>query len=296
MSKDGDSKSSDFTGDESGFLTRWSARKTQIAKGLEVPEEAADEAALAANDADDQAAESDEDAALSDAELLEKYELPDPAEIEEEAGLDKFFDGKTPERLRQMALRRLWRINPFFGFVDEMVEYGEDYTDAATVIEGMQTAYQAGKGYLQKVLSPEEEAAEQAKVAAEEASAVEDDENATDSDKTAEESAEESPEEQAGAEADEIGAEAEAKTGQSGQSGAAPAASPPQTEKTGSAGPDVLQNTQITHQHGTHQHDIVSQANQSYLDNAAAKPAAIAEAEPLASRPKRMKFNVKSGS
>ncbi|HBD51819.1 MAG TPA: hypothetical protein DC036_04925 [Alphaproteobacteria bacterium] len=291
MSKDGDSKSSDFTGDESGFLTRWSARKTQIAKGLEVPEEAADEAALAANDADDQAAESDEDAALSDAELLEKYELPDPAEIEEEAGLDKFFDGKTPERLRQMALRRLWRINPFFGFVDEMVEYGEDYTDAATVIEGMQTAYQAGRGYLQKVLSPEEEAAEQAKVAAEEASAVEDDENATDSDKTAEESAEESPEEQAGAEADEIGAEAEAKTGQSGQSGAAPAASPPQTEKTGSAGPDVLQNTQIAHQH-----DIMSQTNQSHLDNAAAKPAAIAEAEPLASRPKRMKFNVKSGS
>ena len=293
MSKDGDSKSSDFTGDESGFLTRWSARKTQIAKGLEVPEEAADEAALAANDADDQAAESDEDAALSDAELLEKYELPDPAEIEEEAGLDKFFDGKTPERLRQMALRRLWRINPFFGFVDEMVEYGEDYTDAATVIEGMQTAYQAGRGYLQKVLSPEEEAAEQAKVAAEEASAVEDDKNATDSDKTAEESAEESPEEQAGAEADEIGGEAEAKTGQSGQSGAAPAASPPQTEKTGSAGPDVLQNTQITHQRDTDQHDIVSLANQSHLDNAAAKPAAIAEAEPVAPRPKRMKFNVK---
>mgnify|MGYP007000357031 len=82
--------------------------------------------------------------------------------------------------LRQMALRRLWRINPFFGFVDEMVEYGEDYTDAATVIEGMQTAYQAGKGYLQKVLSPEEEAAEQAKLAAEEAPSAENDEIATD--------------------------------------------------------------------------------------------------------------------
>ena len=281
MSKDGDSKSSDFTGDESGFLTRWSARKTQIAKGLEVPEEAADEAALAANDADDQAAESDEDAALSDAELLEKYELPDPAEIEEEAGLDKFFDGKTPERLRQMALRRLWRINPFFGFVDEMVEYGEDYTDAATVIEGMQTAYQAGKGYLQKVLSPEEEAAEQAKLAAEEAPSAENDENATDSDKptedTPEETPEESPEAQTGAEADE----------------------------------DVSQNTQTTHQHDTHQHDThqdntyhddthhddtVSQANRSSLDNAAVKPAAIAEVEPVAPRPKRMKFNTKPTS
>jgi len=31
-----------------------------------------------------------------------------------------------------------------------MVEYGEDYTDAATVIDGMTTAYQVGKGYLQK--------------------------------------------------------------------------------------------------------------------------------------------------
>ncbi len=278
MSKDGDSKPSDLTGGESGFLTRWSARKTQIAQGLEVPEEAADDAALAADDADHQAAESDEDAALSDAELLEKYELPDPAEIEEEAGLDKFFDGKTPERLRQMALRRLWRINPFFGFVDEMVEYGEDYTDAATVIEGMQTAYQAGKGYLQKVLSPEEEAAEQAKLAAEEAPSAENDENATDSDKptedTPEETPEESPEAQTGAEADE----------------------------------DVSQNTQTTHQHDTHQHDThqdntyhddthhddtVSQANRSSLDNAAAKPAAIAEVEPVAPRPKRMKFNTK---
>ena len=273
MSKDGDSKPSDLTGGESGFLTRWSARKTQIAQGLEVPEEAADDEALAADDADHQAAESDEDAALSDAELLEKYELPDPAEIEEEAGLDKFFDGKTPERLRQMALRRLWRINPFFGFVDEMVEYGEDYTDAATVIEGMQTAYQAGKGYLQKVLSPEEEAAEQAKLAAEEAPSAENDENATDSDKPTEDTPEETPEErpeaQTGAEADE----------------------------------DVSQNTQTTHQHDTHQDntyhddthhdDTVSQANRSSLDNAAAKPAAIAEVEPVAPRPKRMKFNVK---
>ncbi|MDC0476279.1 DUF3306 domain-containing protein [Alphaproteobacteria bacterium] len=292
MSKDGDSKPSDLTGGDSGFLTRWSARKTHIAQGLEVPEEAADDAALAADDADHQAAESDEDAALSDAELLEKYELPDPAEIEEEAGLDKFFDGKTPERLRQMALRRLWRINPFFGFVDEMVEYGEDYTDAATVIEGMQTAYQAGKGYLQKVLSPEEEAAEQANLAAEEATSAEDEENATDSEKTAketgEESPEKSPEEQARAEADEVSADAEAKTEQSGQSGAAHAASPPQTEQTGSAGPDVLQNTQITHRN-----DVMSQANQSNFDNAEAKPAAIAGAEPVAPRPKRMKFSVK---
>ena len=37
-----------------------------------------------------------------------------------------------------------------------MVEYGEDYTDAATVIEGMKTAYTVGKGYEKEVVEPEE--------------------------------------------------------------------------------------------------------------------------------------------
>ena len=33
----------------------------------------------------------------------------------------------------------------------------EDYTDAATVVEGMQTAYEVGKGYLAKVKEALEE-------------------------------------------------------------------------------------------------------------------------------------------
>jgi len=162
MSKPGGSKPSDTDTSRGGFLSRWSTRKAQIARGEDVAEENVDNDAEALAVGHDGASESEEEAALSDAELLEKYELPDPQEVEEEAGLERFFDGKTPERLRQLALRRLWRINPFFGVVDEMVEYGEDYTDAATVIEGMQTAYQAGKGYLKKTLSPEEQAEEQA--------------------------------------------------------------------------------------------------------------------------------------
>ena len=93
---------------------------------------------------------SQEEDALSNHELLKKYDLPDPETVEEEAGLDRFFEGGMPERLRGLALRRVWRLNPLFRFADEMVEYGEDYTDAATVVEGMQTAYQVGKGYLTK--------------------------------------------------------------------------------------------------------------------------------------------------
>ncbi len=155
MSEQNGQKSDDAESAGQGFLFRWSARKTQIARATAVPENNLEEQNEADGTRADQ--EIDEEATLSDNELLDKYELPDPNDINEEAGLNPFFDGKTPERLRQMALRRLWRINPFFGVVDDMVEYGEDYTDAATVIDGMQTAYQAGKGYLKKAIESDED-------------------------------------------------------------------------------------------------------------------------------------------
>ena len=137
---------------EGGFLSRWSARKNQIAKGEDVPDEVP-----APEIAEDAVIEDEEDAALTDAELLKKYDLPDPEAVTEESGLEQFLNGKgLPGRVRQMALRRLWRLNPLFGVVDDMVEYGEDYTDAATVVEGMKTAYTVGKGYAKEVVEPEE--------------------------------------------------------------------------------------------------------------------------------------------
>jgi hypothetical protein len=137
---------------EGGFLSRWSARKTQIAKGEDVPDEVP-----APEIAEDDVVEDEEDATLTDAKLLEKYDLPDPEAVTEESGLEQFLNGKgLPGRVRQMALRRLWRLNPLFGVVDDMVEYGEDYTDAATVVEGMKTAYTVGKGYKKDDVEPEE--------------------------------------------------------------------------------------------------------------------------------------------
>ena len=127
-------------------------RKEQVARGEAVPEMPDEE--LPASDL----AESEEDSRLTDDELLAKYELEDPETIEDESKLDAFLQGKFPDRIRQMALRRMWRLNPMFRFADEMVEYGENYTDAATVIDGMTTAYQVGKGYLQKAFDAVDEA------------------------------------------------------------------------------------------------------------------------------------------
>jgi len=152
---------------EGGFLTRWSARKNQIAKGEDVPDEVP-----APEIAEDAVIEDEEDAALTDAELLKKYDLPDPEAVTEESGLEQFLNGKgLPGRVRQMALRRLWRLNPLFGVVDDMVEYGEDYTDAATVVEGMKTAYTVGKGYAKEVVEPEESEAMEDDAEAEEGDA-----------------------------------------------------------------------------------------------------------------------------
>ena len=134
------------------FLSRWAKRKAGKQAEVDVLEE------VAQTEQVDATGETEEEAALSDEELCARYELPDPENCTDSEQLDGFFDGQIPDRLRQLAMRRLWRLNPLFRFADEMVEYGEDFTDAATVIPNMQTAYKVGKGYLDKILAEKEEA------------------------------------------------------------------------------------------------------------------------------------------
>ena len=192
---------------EGGFLSRWSDRKNQIAKGGDVPDEGP-----APEIAEDSIIEDEEDAALTDAELLEKYDLPDPEVVTEESGLEQFLNGRgLPGRVRQMALRRLWRLNPLFGVVDDMVEYGEDYTDAATVIEGMKTAYTVGKGYAKEVVEPEETEANEGGDEAEGTDKVEDKTDDKVEDKT-DDKVEDKTEDETEGETEKIQFDQEAKT------------------------------------------------------------------------------------
>ena len=80
---------------EGGFLSRWSARKNQIAKGGDVPDEGQRPKSPKMTIIEDE-----EDAALTDAELLEKYDLPDPEAVTEESGLEQFLNGKGLARAR----------------------------------------------------------------------------------------------------------------------------------------------------------------------------------------------------
>lgn len=121
----------------------WSRRKAAVQAEAEAEVIAAEEQVIA-----DQRAELEE---KTDAEILAELNLPDPDQLQAGDDVSGFMAKAVPDRLRRRALRRLWRLNPVLANVDGLVDYGEDYTDAACVIENLQTAYQVGKGMVAHV-------------------------------------------------------------------------------------------------------------------------------------------------
>ena len=118
----------------------WSRRKAAVQAEVDAEHAAVEAQVVAA-----QQAELEE---KTDAEILAELDLPDPDELQAGDDVSGFMAKAVPDRLRRRALRRLWRLNPVLANVDGLVDYGEDYTDAACVVENLQTAYQVGKGML----------------------------------------------------------------------------------------------------------------------------------------------------
>ena len=83
-----------------------------------------------------------------DEEVLAELDLPDPDSLKKGDDFSAFMAKAVPERLRRRALRRLWLSNPVLANLDELLDYGEDFTDAATVVADLQSVYQVGKGMV----------------------------------------------------------------------------------------------------------------------------------------------------
>ncbi|SIS96820.1 Protein of unknown function [Roseivivax lentus] len=130
----------------------WSRRKARVEA------EAAEDARRAEEVRADAVA--GELAEKTDAEILAEYGLPDPDELVPGDGIAGFMRREIPERLRRRALRTLWRSNPVLACVDGLNDYDGDYTNAATDMPGVKTAYQIGKGMKAHVeaLAAQEEA------------------------------------------------------------------------------------------------------------------------------------------
>lgn len=90
-------------------------------------------------------------AARSDEELLRDLELPAPESVDNAELLQRFMRSALPRRLKQRALRQFWRRKPVLACLDGLVDYADDYTDAATCVPDLQTSYQVGKGLLAHV-------------------------------------------------------------------------------------------------------------------------------------------------
>ena len=141
---------------EKSFLRRWSKKKS-------ASKDTGNLSKLDTHNAEqnNKIKEENEEAKLSIDELANKYEVANPETLVSSVDLKEFMKKKLPDRLRQLALRRLWKVVPIYGEVSELVEYGEDFTDAATVVDGLQTAYVVGKGYVDKVIEKTDKVAKQ---------------------------------------------------------------------------------------------------------------------------------------
>lgn len=118
----------------------WVRRKQAVAKEARADARVLEEAEAAKTEA--------ELAERSDEELLAELELAQPEDLDSPDAVREFLSSAVPQRLKTRALRRLWTLNPVLANLDGLIDYGEDFTDSATVIENLQTAYQVGKGMM----------------------------------------------------------------------------------------------------------------------------------------------------
>lgn len=83
---------------------------------------------------------------MTDADILAEHDLPDPDTLGVDDDFSRYLVDTLPQHLKTRALRRLWRVNPVLANLDGLLDYGEDYTDAATVVENLKTSYEVGRG------------------------------------------------------------------------------------------------------------------------------------------------------
>ena len=126
------------------FASRWSRRKRDARHASAEPEPRPAARAAPVEE-------------RSDRELLEELGLPEPESLKPGDDFSSFMAAAVPARLRNRALRRLWGSNPVLANLDGLIDYGEDFTNAATVPEVLNTAYRVGRGWAEDAQEEGEE-------------------------------------------------------------------------------------------------------------------------------------------
>jgi hypothetical protein len=122
-------------------LSRWSQRKLAARRGDAVDEPVAE------------APRVEPPAAAQPAEPAVEPEvpvLPSIDTLDAQSDYTVFLAKNVPEALRRAALRKLWASDPVLANLDGLNDYDEDYHLVDTTITAAQTAYQAGRGYIEE--------------------------------------------------------------------------------------------------------------------------------------------------
>jgi hypothetical protein len=130
-------------------LSRWSQRKQAARRGTLV-EEAAPDPRRDEETAAIPAPMSDASGTEANPAAEEMPALPPVEELTAESDYTVFLAEKVPEAIKRAALRKLWRSDPVLANLDGLNDYDEDYNLASSLITTVQSAYKAGKGYVEE--------------------------------------------------------------------------------------------------------------------------------------------------
>lgn len=127
--------------DDKDFISRWSQRKQQDRVETEQEKsnrvQATDETAPAVDSPSQ---------VLSEDEIV--AQLPDIDGMDGDSDYSVFLKEGVPDAIRRKAMHKLWRVDPAFAVIDGLDDYAEDFTIVETLVGGLKTAYQVGKGYV----------------------------------------------------------------------------------------------------------------------------------------------------
>ena len=95
---------------------------------------------------EDDAPDDDSPEAMDD--LAREHDLAPLDSLNAGSDFKPYMQTGIPDMLKQAAMRRLWRIDPAFGFLDGMNDYDENYRIIDKLITTMDTSYKVGRGFL----------------------------------------------------------------------------------------------------------------------------------------------------
>ena len=128
--------------DGEGFVARWSRRKIEEkepSKETKIEVSKLEEGAPLETQSSQDVGEEGE---------TNVDDLPDIETLNESSDYTPFLKDGVPEKLKRLALRKLWKSNPVFGIIDGLDDYDEDYSAIGIVAQEIFTNYKPGKGMV----------------------------------------------------------------------------------------------------------------------------------------------------